>query len=178
MKKNKLIVNIIVIIIAVLCAIILGFTCFYNLNLKSVSKDSKEVEFMVESGSTYYNIISKLKDNGLIRNELCFKLYIKFNKVNDLEAGKYLLNTNMNVSEIVEIFSNGNVYNPDAVVITFKEGKHMRDIANTISKYTNNTGEDVYNVLKDKLCEKSTIVKHMFSPEMNIKKLNKIIKSL
>lgn len=150
MKKNKLIINIIVIIIAVLCAIILGFTCFYNLNLKSVSKDSKEVEFMVESGSTYYNIISKLKDNSLIRNELCFKLYIKFNKVNDLEAGKYILNKNMSVSEIVEVFSNGNKYNPDAVVITFKEGKHMRDIANTISKYTNNTEEDVYNVLKDK----------------------------
>ena len=142
--------KIIIIILSIIALIILGSCIFYNVNLKAVSSDSSEVDFMVESGSTYYSIIPKLKKDGLIRSELCFKLYIKFNKVNDLEAGTYKLNKNMSVNEIVKTFSKGNNYNPDAIVITFKEGKHMRNIASTISKYTNNTEDEVFNLLNNK----------------------------
>ena len=146
---KKIIAIIISSILGVIAIGILACCIFYNLNLKAVSSESNEVDFMVDSGSTYYSIISKLKAEALIRNELVFKLYIKFNKVNDIEAGTYKLNKNMSVSEIVEEFSKGNTYNPDAIVITFKEGKHMRSIANTISDYTNNTEDDIYNLLKN-----------------------------
>lgn len=145
----KKLVVIIVIILSILATTILGSCIFYNLGLRAVSSDSTEVDFMVDSGSTYYSVISKLKEQGLIRNELCFKLYIKFNKVNDLEAGTYKLSKNMGVKEIVKALSEGNTYNPDAIVITFKEGKHMRNIASTIAEYTNNKEDDVYNLLKD-----------------------------
>ena len=146
---KKIIFKIISCILGVVALLILACCIFYNLNLRAVSSDSKEVEFMVDSGSTYYSVISKLKDEGLIRNELTFKLYIKFNKVNNIEAGTYKLNKNMSVSEIVEVFSKGNTYNPDAIVITFKEGKHMRWVADTISEYTNNSEDDVYKLLKN-----------------------------
>lgn len=163
MKKKLAIL--ISIILGIIALFILSCCIFYNLNLKAVSKSSSEVEFMVESGSTYYDVISNLKDQGLIRNELCFKLYIKFNKVNGLEAGTYLLNKNMSVKKIVETFSKGNKYNPNAVVITFKEGKHMRNIASTISKYTNNTEDEVYNLLKDKEYLESLINEYWFISE-------------
>jgi len=146
---KKIVAIIISLILSIVAILILACLIFYNINLKAVSSKSVEVDFMVDSGSTYYGVISKLKDEGLIRNELCFKLYIKFNKVNNIEAGTYILNKNMSVSEIVEVFSKGNTYNPDAIVITFKEGKHMRSIANTISQYTNNTEDEVYNLLKN-----------------------------
>ena len=136
--------------IGLVAILILGFIVFYNINLKAVSSNSSEVEFMVDSGSNYNSVISKLKSEGLIRNELCFKLYIRFNKINKIEAGKYKLNKNMSVKEIVDVFNKGNTYNPDAVVITFKEGKNMRSIASTIEEYTNNTETDVYNLLKNK----------------------------
>lgn len=154
--------KIIIIILSIACLTILGSCIFYNVNLKAVSNNSKEVSFMVESGSTYYSIIPKLKKAGLIRNEFCFKLYIKFNKVNDLEAGTYKLNKNMSVKDIVKIFSKGNKYNPDAIVITFKEGKHMRNIASTISKYTNNTEDEVLNLLNDKEYLNELINKYWF----------------
>jgi len=156
---------ILVVILSVIAILILGSCVFYNWNLKAVSSDSNEVEFMVESGSTYYGVISKLKDEGLIRSELCFKLYIKFNKTNDKEAGTYKLNKNMGVSEIVEVFSKGNTYNPDAIVITFKEGKHMRSIADTISQYTNNTADEVYNLLNNKEYLSSLINEYWFIDE-------------
>jgi len=141
--------KIIVIVFSLIALAILSCCIFYNINLKAVSSKSKEVEFMVDSGSTYYSVISKLKKENLIRSELCFKLYIKFNKVNDIEAGTYILNKNMSVSEIVDVFKKGNTYNPDAIVITFKEGKNMRSIASIISEYTNNTESEVYNLLKN-----------------------------
>lgn len=149
-------------ILGLILLLILACCIFYNVNLKAVSNQSKEVEFMVESGSTYYSVISKLKEEDLIRNELVFKLYIKINKVNNIEAGTYKLNKNMRVSDIVNIFSKGNSYNPDAIVITFKEGKHMRSIVDTISYYTNNTADEVYNLLKDKEYLNTLINKYWF----------------
>lgn len=142
--------KVVILIISVVALTILSLCVFYNINLRAVSSKSEEVEFMVESGSTYYSVISKLKSEGLIRSELCFKLYIKFNGVNKIEAGRYKLNKNMNVKEIVEEFKKGNTYNPDAIVITFKEGKNMRSVASTIKEFTNNTETEVYNLLKDK----------------------------
>ena len=146
----KKILAVIIALIAFIALAIVGFCVFYNVNLKAVGGDSTKQDFMVESGSTYYSVISKLKKEGFIRNEFCFKLYIKFNKVNDIEAGTYKISKNMNVKEIVDTFSKGNTYNPDAIVITFKEGKNMRSIASTIVNYTNNTESDVFDLLKDK----------------------------
>ena len=157
--------KIVLIILSFIALLILGLCIYYNVNLKAVSNKSIEVDFMVESGSTYYSVISKLKSEGLIKNEMCFKLYIKFNKVNNIEAGTYKLNKNMSVKEIVEVFSKGNNYNPDAIVITFKEGKNMRSIANTISKYTNNTETDVYNLLQNTEYLDSIINEYWFIDE-------------
>ena len=53
--------KIIIIFLSTLCLIILFSCIFYNVNLKAVSSNSKEVDFMVDSGSTYYDVISKLK---------------------------------------------------------------------------------------------------------------------
>lgn len=147
MKKR--LSKVLIFVIASIMLLIVGFCIFYNINLKAVSSNSNEVEFMVDSGSTYYSIIPKLKESGLIKNELCFKLYIKFNKINNLEAGTYKLNKNMSVKDIVGTLSSGNKYNPNAIVITFKEGKNIRSIASTIAKYTNNTEDDVFDLLKN-----------------------------
>ena len=137
------------VILGVVALAILSLCIAYNIGLRPVSHDDTDVEFMVESGSTYYGVISKLKKSGLIRNELCFKLYVKFNKVNDVEAGTYKLKKNMSVKDIINVFSKGNTYNPDAIVITFKEGKNIRNIASVIATNTNNTEDDVFNLLKD-----------------------------
>lgn len=151
----------VVVILSVIAFLILAFAIFYNINLKAVGS-SEEVDYIVENGSTYYSVISDLKEKGLIRNELCFKLYIKFNSVSDIKAGLYKLNKNMSVSDIVNIFNKGNTYNPDAVRITFKEGKNMRSIASVIEKNTNNTSSDVFNLLKDKVYLQSLIDEYWF----------------
>ena len=42
-----------IIIPSLIVLLILGCIIFYNVNLKAVSSNSSEVDFMVESGSTY-----------------------------------------------------------------------------------------------------------------------------
>jgi len=145
MKKKILLFSIVIIFIIILCGIL-----FYNLGLKAVGSDDKKIEFVIEDGSTYYRVIDKLKEQGLIKNKLCFKIYIKLNNKNKLEAGKYILSKNMSAKEIVEVFDKGNSYNPNAINITFKEGKNMRWISKTISTNTNNKEEDIYTLLNDK----------------------------
>ena len=141
--------KVLIAVIGTFILLIVGFITFYNINLKSVSSDSTKIDFMVDSGSTYYSVISKLKKQGLIKNELCFKIYVKLNKLNKIDAGIYKISKNMSVKEIVSEFSKGNTYNPDAIVITFKEGKNARYIAKTIAQFTKNTENDVYDKLKD-----------------------------
>ena len=50
----------------------------------------------------------------------------------------------------------------ETVTITFKEGKNMRYIVSTIAEKTNNTPNDVYNLLKDKDYITSLIDKYWF----------------
>ena len=145
MKKRVVFIISIISITFILLGII-----FYNLGLKAVSSDNTEIEFIIDEGSTYYSVINKLKDENLIKNKLCFKIYIKLNNKTRLEAGTYKLRKNMGVKEIVQVLDKGNNYNPDAINITFKEGKNMRWIASTIASNTNNKVEDVYSLLNDK----------------------------
>jgi len=142
-KKFILILSCIVITLIILIILI------YNLNLKAVSSDNSEVEFVIEEGSTYYSVIKKLKEEKLIKNELCFKIYIKLNNKNRLEAGIYKFRKNMDVKEIVEKLEQGNNYNQNVITITFKEGLNIREIATIIAKNTNNSYESVLELLKD-----------------------------
>ena len=142
--------KVLIIVLSTLVLLIVGIVTFYKLNLRAVSSSSIEIEFVVPESSTYYGIIPKLKSEGLIRNELCFKIYLKLNSHNELQAGTYKLNKNMSVKKIVDTFNKGNNYNPNEISITFKEGKNMRYIAKTISENTNNSEEDVFNLLNDK----------------------------
>ena len=131
-----------VILIVVCCTL-------YKINISPVSKNSELKEIEIESGETYLTISSKLKQNNLIKSEFFYKLYVKLMNPKSLEKGKYLLSEDMGVEKIIKTLENGSDANIDAISITFVEGKNMRYIAKLISENTNNTEDDVYNLLND-----------------------------
>ncbi len=131
-----------VILIIVCCTL-------YKINISPVSKNSELKEIEIESGETYLTISSKLKQNNLIKSEFFYKLYVKLMNPKSLEKGKYLLSEDMGVEKIIKTLENGSDANIDAISITFVEGKNMRYIAKLISENTNNTEDDVYNLLND-----------------------------
>lgn len=160
MKKKIIIILIIILILLALLPII-----WYNINISQVSNIDEEVIIKIELGSTTNSIIEKLKENKLIRSKLAFKIYTKLNKTTSFQAGTYNLNKNMDVKEITESLQKGIVYSQEQVTITFLEGKNFRWIANKIQESTNNTTEDVYNLLDDEEYIDSLIEKYWFIDE-------------
>ena len=63
--KKKLVI----IVCGILGTILLFSLLFYNIGLSAVSKESNEVEFVIEEGSTYSRVINKLKNEKLIKNK-------------------------------------------------------------------------------------------------------------
>lgn len=128
---------------------IMGGLIYYKNQIGPVSNSSEKIEFVVNEGDNYYTIANKLKKQGLIKSSDIYKLYLKLNpQKNKLNVGIYYLSPNMGVGKIIETLSSGDVESTD-IKITFKEGKNMRYIAKTIADNTDNSEDDVYNLLKD-----------------------------
>ena len=145
-------------VIAIISLIIL-----YNYELSPCDKkDNTKIEFTISSGTSTKIIAKNLEESKLIHNKDFFVFYLKYNKINNIQASTYLLKRNMNLKEIVSIISKGNGYNPDEISLTFKEGKNLRSIATVISNNTNNSYDDVIKKATDKEFVSSLIDKYWF----------------
>lgn len=144
-----------------LLSIFLGVS--FSSNMAPVDKNSKD-EIIVEIpiGSSTKDIAKILEEKELIKNKDFFYYYARINKINNLKASTYKLNKTMSLTEIINVLSQGNNYNPDMIVITFQEGINFRKIASIIEKNTNNTKEDVYNLVSDKTYLDELIDKYWF----------------
>lgn len=136
------------ILIVFLCLILAVFV-IYKFEISSVSNDKTNIEIEVKKGETYLTLSKRLKEKDLIKSEFFYKIYVKTHKSSDLQAGVYNLNKSMDIKDILKELSKGSNYNPDSITITLPEGKNMRYIADLIEKNTNNSKEDLYNLLKD-----------------------------
>lgn len=157
MMKYKLVV--IILVTLLVGAFSLGF--YYNYQISPVDRDGEKVLVEIKAG-TISSIGDTLYDNNLIRSKLIFKIYVKLNGIADLKASTYELNKNMKLSEIIEVLEEGNSYNPDEIRITFKEGLNVRKIAKLIEENTNNTYDDVINLMDDDSYIDSLISKYWF----------------
>lgn len=144
MKKLKIGV---VILLVLLAMIFLG-GFIYNYELSPVSRDSEKVIVEIKEGSIY-SIGDTLYKEGLIRNTLIFKVYVKVNGVNSLKASTYELDKNMSLKEIIKVLEVGNGYNPDEITIIFKEGLNVRKIAKLVEENTNNSYDDFMKLMND-----------------------------
>ena len=120
---------------------------------------SKTIEIKPKTGTV--EILKLLKDNNIIKNVLSAEIYIKLNGVKGLQAGKYVLSTDMPLEAVLTKISSGEVLD-EQVNITFLEGKNMRWYASEIANATNNSEEDVYELLNDSNYIKGLINKYWF----------------
>ncbi len=157
--KRKILVTLIIIILVIPLFIIL----FYKSGMSPVNNKNNTESIRVEipEGSTLKQIAKILKENNVIKSDLVMIIYSRFNEVKALKAGKYDLNNSEDMKTIISHIENGDVANDD-VKITFIEGKNMRWIAKLIAEKTNNTEQDVYELLKDEKYIDSLIEKYWF----------------
>lgn len=158
-KSAKMIINFLVVpgILLLLSSVICIFL------IAPVNKqDKKDIEVTIQSGASTKKIAEILKNKGLIKSKNFFFLYTKINRCKSLKASTYTLNKSMTMDEILKSLCEGNNYNPNTVIITFQEGKRIPDYAKIISEKTNNTYEDVINIMNDKTYIKDLQNKYWF----------------
>jgi len=159
--KKKLIILIISFILIIISIFIIGVIT-YKISISKVSNDDKQIEIFIPMGSSTSTIASILKENGAIRSELGFKIYVKTNEISNLQPGTFYLKPNMNVEEITKILQATSMQDPNQITITFIEGKTFRWLASKIASQTNNTEQDVYNLLENEEYIDSLINEYWF----------------
>lgn len=157
-KVTRIIIGLIafIILLAVSCIV------WYSASISAVSKNQEEIEVKIPMGSSASDIADILKENYLIKNKIAFKIYVKLNKVSDLQAGTYYLKQSMDLKEITEMLKTGIMHDPNQINITYLEGKHIRWLAEKIEETTNNTKEDVIKLLQNEEYIKTLIEKYWF----------------
>lgn len=146
MKKLR---NLMIVFLLVLGSIFVTIGLLYNYYSGSVSDNSENKKVVIENGTSSIKIGTILKENNLIKSELFYKIYLKLFNVNDLKAGTYDLNESMPLGDIVDIIREGNNFNENEIAITFREGINMRKIAKLIEENTNNSYDDVMDLVND-----------------------------
>jgi UPF0755 protein len=148
MKKRKFKPLFLIIILVLIIGILVGSYFYFTGPVNSNDKTDIEVE--IKSGTSREGIAKILKEKGLIRNTDVFKLYLKVNKITNLKAATYLFNKSMSLEEIVKELEKGSTYNPNRIVLTFREGERITDYAKVVEKNTNNSYDDFINTVNDK----------------------------
>ncbi len=132
MKKLVTIYKVAIFLIVLL---IVGTCLPYRIGISPVSKESVPVEFDIAAGDTYMSIAPLLKEKGLIKSELIYKVYVKLANPLGLQKGTYILDKNMGVEGIVaKLNSNDAVLDTTEFIVL--EGHHITDIAESLSKVT------------------------------------------
>ena len=160
MFKEKKSIVIFVTIAVIILSLIACFS-WYKLSIRPLNSSKDGIRIKIPEGTGISKIASILEENNIIRSALAFKIYCTVNNARNLQAGKYELLPSDNVAVITEHLVNGDIAS-DEVNITFIEGKNIRWYAKEIAKKTNNTEQDVYDLLSDEEYIDSLIEKYWF----------------
>jgi len=161
MKKRIKVRNIIIILLLLFGSFMITLGILWVHYTGSVGNSEELIKVQIPENTPGDKVGQILEEKGLIKDSLFFKIYIRIKKC-DFEHGTYELSNNMSLSEIIEVLEKGNSYNADEISITFKEGINMREIAKVIDSNTENSYDDVMNLIKDKEYLQSLINKYWF----------------
>src|SRR5438034_7819604 len=124
----------------------------FNVNTP-IASTSHNVTFHVDPGESPAQIGSDLYDLHLIRSTIAFDLYTRVTNAGPkFQAGSFVLNANMSLSQIVSALQHGR---PDEKTITFPEGFPLRYQAQLIDDKklgtapNLNTGAEYLKAAKD-----------------------------
>lgn len=110
------------------------------------AENTEQIVFQVQSGETATQITARLKEAGLIENELSFRMYLKSNHVEDkLRVGTYILSPSMSVEKIVDALLNGV---GEMMQVTIPEGYTLRDIADLFAEQEIMTTDTFWNLVR------------------------------
>jgi len=121
---------------------------WWNFNVNTpISSTGKSVPFHIDPGETPTQIGTDLYIAGLIRNTLAFDMYTRINNAGPkFQAGSFVLNTNMSLTQIVAALQHGKT---DQKTITFPEGYPLREQAKVVESKKIGTAAEYLAAAKD-----------------------------
>lgn len=143
MKKSKLI-NLLILI-----AFIAILAIKVSSDIKSPFKvKDGNVKFSVNEGDTLFNVVSRLKEKELIKNEFLFKVYIKNNNLNtNIKPGEYNLKNDTSIKGFVEMLNKGSK-ETTLLKITIPEGYNIEQMAKLMEEKGIISSEEFINSCK------------------------------
>lgn len=100
----------------------LGSYAWYSANTAAVNEANQEAKsFSITAGESSSQVADRLESDGLIRNQLAFRIYLKIhNKQGAIQAGDYQIAQSMSVSQIVSEFSTGRIESRNFTILPGK----------------------------------------------------------
>lgn len=167
-KKGGMFFKIIIALVLILALIVLGAYSWYKNGITPSNKDKdKEVIFNIKENTTVRELGTILKENGLIKDENAYKIYVKRHKVNLINKGKYKVNKDMSLEKILDMIKKGEVFKND-IKLTIIEGYKIDQIIDTVAKNTKITKEEMKKTFLDKEYMKELCKKYTFLDEKEI----------
>lgn len=142
-------VVLLVLIIVLVIGGVAGYS-YINSALEPVDTDSnQEVDVEIPIGSSTSSIASILEENGIIKNGLIFRFYIKFKNESEFQAGNYTFSPSMTIDEIIESLKSGKIVLESTHRITIPEGLTVEQIADIYAKHFSFTSDEFMEKAND-----------------------------
>lgn len=127
MKKALFFLPFVILIIAFLA----GFLWWKDVNKPRDSRDSSTHEFLIVRGEPLQKIARRLEQEGLIKNELAFRLHVQVKGYQkEIKAGDYRLSPDLSLQQIILTLLQG----PKELWVTYPEGLRREEIASRTIK--------------------------------------------
>lgn len=144
--KKLLSVFLVLVLLAVAAA---GFVFFdYTRDVKGGKGDSEKITVSVAKGSGANAVAGVLAENGIVKNEIYFKLYAKQNPIENLQYGDFTLSADMSYEDIVkELTTVKNMR--ETVSITVFEGSTIIKISKIVEAAGFCTAQEFIDVVEN-----------------------------
>lgn len=119
-----------------LLVLVIGGVAFYVWNgVQPVKESSDPITFTIERGMGTAQIAGLLQDKQLIKDELIFKVYLKYkNQGSQFQAGTYSVKPGTTIDKLIVMLNDGSVLNGNGTRFTIPEGFTVEQIADKLSK--------------------------------------------
>ena len=129
LKKRILISSLIIFVVLIVLIIVFSYQLvFLPVNFLA----EEEIVFKIEKGNSSAEIASALAEENLIKSAFSFRFYALINgTIKNLKAGEYLLSPSMNLPQILNKISKGDVITEKITII---EGWNLREISSLFQR--------------------------------------------
>ncbi len=139
----------VILTLAIIAAAGAGFVFMsYNSDVKGGKGSSEKIPVELEKGMGAYSVASVLADNGIIKNELFFKLYAKQNPIDNIQYGTFNLSEDMSYADIVKEITTVKDLR-DTVTITVPEGSSIIRISKIVEDAGFGTAQEFIDVVEN-----------------------------